>query len=443
VATLPRRLRDESTNEVFASSVITELNIRITMSHEHARVSTSFAHSCIRVPQLIAAVAAATTALSAQGVPTRALTAPDAQVGEPFTFIGALRELRDGRVIVADTRDKVLQLVDVARGTVSQIGREGSGPGEYGLPLTVLPAAGDSTIVYDMLNSRFLVILPNGKPGTTFMLEQATPTRSQDGPAITQTALRNPRAIDANGRLYFEGSPISFGPDGVPRQADSIPVIRHDRRSKRTDTVAWLRVSKDAASATSSGTSENRSVSVRIGSNKPFDARDSWSVFPDGRIAVARLANYHVDIITPGVARVSGPPVPFTPVRVGNAEKAEYRKLMARSPSLRMSITDNNGSRQSSVSTTPAPFDEPESWPAVKPAFANNRVFVRATGEVWVQRQVAASAMPLFDVFNSTGRLVQRVTLPRGHQLVGFGNGTVYTVRLDEDDLQYLQRFRG
>ena len=79
----------------------------------------------------------------------------------------------------------------------------------------------------------------------------------------------------------------------------------------------------------------------------------------------------------------------------------------------------------------------------MKPAFANNRVFVRANGEVWVQRQVAASAPPTFDVFNTTGRLVQRVTLPAGQVLVGFGNGTVYTVRLDEDDLQYLQRYRG
>jgi hypothetical protein len=165
-------------------------------------------------------------------------------------------------------------------------------------------------------------------------------------------------------------------------------------------------------------------------------------VFPDGRIVIARLANYHIDIITPRGPRVSGPPVPFTPVRVGNAEKDEYRKLIARVPSVRMSITDNNGSRQSSVSTAPAPFEEPEAWPTVKPAFANNRVFVRANGEIWVQRQVAATANPTFDVFNGTGRLVQQVTLPRGHQLVGFGNGTVYTVRLDEDDLQYLQRFR-
>jgi hypothetical protein len=70
-------------------------------------------------------------------------------------------------------------------------------------------------------------------------------------------------------------------------------------------------------------------------------------------------------------------------------------------------------------------------------------VYVRPNGEIWVQRHVSASDLPTFDVFSPTGRLTQRVTLPKGNRLVGFGNGTIYTVRIDEDDLQYLQRFRG
>jgi len=32
--------------------------------------------------------------------------------------------------------------------------------------------------------------------------------------------------------------------------------------------------------------------------------------------------------------------------------------------------------------------------------------------------------------------------LPKRSRLVGFGNGTVYTARFDEDDLQYLQKHR-
>jgi hypothetical protein len=37
---------------------------------------------------------------------------------------------------------------------------------------------------------------------------------------------------------------------------------------------------------------------------------------------------------------------------------------------------------------------------------------------------------------------VQRVVLPKRHRLLGFGNSAVYVARLDEDDLQYLQKYR-
>ena len=59
----------------------------------------------------------------------------------------------------------------------------------------------------------------------------------------------------------------------------------------------------------------------------------------------------------------------------------------------------------------------------------------------WVLRTRAAKdKIPTFDVFDASGRVVSRVALPQDTRLVGFGNGTVYLARSDEDDLQYLQR---
>ena len=83
-------------------------------------------------------VASATPAL-AQNVPTRTLSKPDAEYSEPFTQIAGVRELKDGRLIVIDPRDKTVQVVDMARGTATKLGREGSGPGEYGIPMRLLP----------------------------------------------------------------------------------------------------------------------------------------------------------------------------------------------------------------------------------------------------------------------------------------------------------------
>jgi hypothetical protein len=48
----------------------------------------------------------------------------------------------------------------------------------------------------------------------------------------------------------------------------------------------------------------------------------------------------------------------------------------------------------------------------------------------------------MIDVIDSTGQVVLKVVLPKGSKLVGFGEGTVYLVRIDADDLQYLQRYR-
>ena len=48
------------------------------------------------------------------------------------------------------------------------------------------------------------------------------------------------------------------------------------------------------------------------------------------------------------------------------------------------------------------------------------------------------------DVFSPAGKLTGTVALPKRTRIVGFGNGgAIYTIRSDEDELQYLQRFRG
>ena len=45
-------------------------------------------------------------------------------------------------------------------------------------------------------------------------------------------------------------------------------------------------------------------------------------------------------------------------------------------------------------------------------------------------------------VFDRTGALVKKITLSPNSRVVGFGNGMLYVVRTDEDDLQYLQRYK-
>jgi hypothetical protein len=71
-----------------------------------------------------------------------------------------------------------------------------------------------------------------------------------------------------------------------------------------------------------------------------------------------------------------------------------------------------------------------------------NSVLGTPDGEVWVLRtRPAGDKVPSYDVFDGSGNLVRQVTLSPNTRVIGFGKGTVYAVRSDEDDLQYLQMY--
>jgi hypothetical protein len=47
----------------------------------------------------------------------------------------------------------------------------------------------------------------------------------------------------------------------------------------------------------------------------------------------------------------------------------------------------------------------------------------------------------MYDVFDAKGQRVAQVQLPKGTRLAGFGKGSAYLIRLDADDLQYIQKY--
>lgn len=392
----------------------------------------------------LALLSALPLALSAQQ--PRTFPAPDKTFEEPFSQVGALRELSNGRILIADLRDKVLALVDLAAETSTKIGREGSGPAEYGIPMRLLTAPGDTTLLFDPLNQRYLVIAPDGKPTSTFRVETAAPAQGGDGPRLT-VGLTTPRAADARGRLYFESPGFAQGPDGAPRAADSAAITRYDRASRKMDTLTWVKLPKNNVRVSGSG----GNISMNIGGSNPLSERDEWAVFPDGRVAVVRAADYHVDWIMPNGTRQSSPAIKFTPIRVTDADKREEEALRNKNRQNQMMMTMENGPNgmQRSMRMGPGPNAPPleplTDWPATKPPFRQGQasVWARPSGDLWVRRLEPAGAKgTLYDVINAQGAVSFQVRIPDGIVLVGFGNGTIYTTKADEDDLLYLQRHR-
>jgi hypothetical protein len=452
---------------------------------------------------LVGAVSAAATMPA--GAQVRTLPAPDATYDEPFSSIpvGGVRELRNGKLVVADPRDKTLQMIDLAGGEALKIGREGSGPAEWGLPFRLFTAPNDSTYMFDPGNTRYFTILPDGKPGSTWRMAESGAQAAGDGPAgpvqivrpgATPPAGAQPpagqprtgqppagqppagqarpgqpsdgrrvvtgggptarlgaslafaRTSDAQGRLYYEAPAFSFGPNG-PTSADSTAIMRYDRVAQKADTIGHVKLAKN--NVQTSGGQGN--FSFRVGGANPLAARDEWAVFPDGRVAIVRAADYHIDWIMPNGSRVTGPAVRYTPIKMTAADIKEEEALRARANSgaLRMSVTaDGGGPQRTSVGVGGPSGPPPEpltDWPSVKPPFRPGQasVWARPNGELWVRRMEPAGANgTLYDVFNAQGGMSHQVRVADGLSIVGMGNGTIYTVKLDEDDLQYLQRHR-
>jgi hypothetical protein len=256
------------------------------------------------------------------------------------------------------------------------------------------------------------------------------------------------RAADDRGRLYYEQPGFSMSPDGRPQQSDSAAVLRYDRATKKTDTLAMVRLPKANTQVTGGG----GNVQVMMGVANPLAARDEWTVFPDGRVAIVRAEPFRVDWVMPNGTTRTGATIAYAPLRVTDADKKEEEALRLKrsSQGVRMMVTDGPEGRRTSASVgggggpqfTPPPITD---WPATKPPFRQGQasVWARPNGELWVRRLEPAGAKgALYDVINAQGAVTHQVRIDAGIELVGFGNGTVYTTRADEDDLLYLQRRR-
>ena len=141
------------------------------------------------------------------------LTKPDRNLAEPFSQITSVRELRNGRVVVVDAEEKLVQIADFTTGTVTRIGRNGSGPGQYAMPVGVVPMPGERTFVYDPMNQRFLELGPEG--AVRRLVTFASLVGLKSIPMMLMPA------ADAQGRLYFE----SINPAAMDG-ADSVAVLR-------------------------------------------------------------------------------------------------------------------------------------------------------------------------------------------------------------------------
>lgn len=374
----------------------------------------------------------------------RRLAAPEASFPDGFTTITGMRELPDGRVLVADSRERTLRAVDLRTGASTAVGREGAGPLEWGMPSRLYAMPGDSTMMSDFSNARYLIILPDGRPGPTFRIPESSP--AWNGSLV---------GVDLRGRLILTRAHV-VSTERMGSTTGVVYVIRYDRASSKVDTIAELAVPKGERS----GARSMPGGMLLSYTNLPFAASDavaSMMSLSHGRVAIVRAADYHMDWIDESGRRTAGPKAQPSAIRITAAEKEAFTKAQVRPGAIVVRGPIGGGAaapgassgggiaRGGAVALPPGSTlgNEEMTWPAVKPPVVANSVFLSTDGRVWAMRARAHDdSLHTYDLFDAAGRVAERVQLPARTRLVGFGKSTVYLARTDDDDLQILERYR-
>lgn len=350
---------------------------------------------------------------------------------ESFSVVSTVRELPDGRVLVADALGQVLVRLDLDAGAADTLGRVGEGPAEYRQPDAVWPLPGGKTLLVDLGNGRLTELSPELEFGDTrpYAVGEIGPGR--------ELVLAIPQAVDDRGRLYFR----SFGRMGAGGMAsDSAYILRLDLESEEVDSVGRIKLPGTTTRTTGSGNNQNTSVSPI-----PLSAADAWGVAGDGRVVIVRTGDYHVDWIGTDGDVVSGPAVAYQAVRIGRGKQEEWAHTRSETGGgLGISLEIVNNAMTMTASRGGASNDDDldqYDWPDVAPAFYGRPVPVDPAGRAWVRRHLDAGEAPQYDVFDGAGERRVVVHLPPERRVVGFGDGKVYVARMDEYGLQYLERY--
>jgi sugar lactone lactonase YvrE len=323
------------------------------------------------------------------------------QVSGALTNVSGAVELADGRVVISDMRGPAVWTVDPKTGALAKLGSPGAGPDQYVQPGGFYQGANGATLLLDRAQARVMLISPQGEFAGTYSVARKGVTSSSDED-------RDRQRLDARGFVYFaDRSASPPARDGEPR---SMPLLRMEPKTQAIDVIAQLRLPEAKSMDMGNGMTISRGV---VGS-----PGDGWGVTPDGRVAIVRGQPYRVDWITADGKLTQGTNVAFDPIPMTQADRdAHLASTAGKGPSVGM-VGGGGGGTPKGPETT---------FAATKAPFAPDDVVVSADAQVWVRRsRPHGAASVVVDVFDDRGARIDRLELPDGARIVGFGRGAVY-----------------
>lgn len=360
-------------------------------------------------------------ALGVAQAPKRLTLPPhDARFDQPFGRVTGIRELSDGRIVVGDPNDLGLVVADFRSQSTTPISRKGAGPNEYGVVARFFPIGGDSTLMPDLMQRRWL-ILAGDKIVTTVPPDNPT-VKAMQGLFL---------GADAAGHVMREFSNEAPVGQSVTGDRDSSYLVRYHRSTTRADTIAKLMRRPTASIRQTNAKGENTFVGVRA---LRLRVGEQYFAHPDGWIAVVRINPFRVDWRSPDGRWTLGAPLPIPVIRMTAREKSA-------------SLARTAASQAASRSSSPAPQLPPQmqtpddEWPEVMPPYIQGDLVFSPEGDVLIRRQPSADHPGVaYYAVDRRSRLLGVIELKSNERIVSAGTRWLYVVETDADDLNYIRR---
>lgn len=430
--------------------------------------------------------AAAATKVTLRQLPAAVATSTDS-IGS----IAAVRQLPNGNVLVNDQARRRVVLMDPAMKVIGLVADSTSSTNNaYGVrPGGMIAYRGDSTLFVEPAGLSMLVIDPAGK-----IIRTMAAPRANDVNFLVGGPLGNP-GFDSKGRLVYRT--MDFGMRGMrppqpgqpfvpPTPPDSSALVRFDLGTRKLDTVGFFKIPKSNVQMSQDANGGMR-VSVTV---NPLPVVDEWAVLSDGTVAFVRGQDYHVEFVDAAGVRTVADKIPYEWQRLTDDDKSRFldsakvamekqRAAMmasggqaaagtARSGLEAAAGLGGGGAPQIITMTREAPAGGPpgggttrmevggpggmqvqpinmvsaSELPDYKPVFGTGAIRADIDGRLWVRTipTKPTTGGAIYDVIDNSGKLVDRVQVPAGTTIAGFGAGGVVYLGMRDATGLHIQR---
>lgn len=396
----------------------------------------------------ICCFAPAMSVAQTRDIPIRQLSAANISTQLFSAFAVSIAELPDGRVLVRDNQNRRLMVFDttLANATVLADAEGSNGafyPAGRGFASPALAYRGDTILLADLNVPGFVSITPDGHIGAIVshpISDDLKVLAETDGASV---------GFDNRGRFIYRAqraAPKAGAPSSTSSR-DTVAIVRADLDKRSVDTIAHygIPLARSMSYAVDPATGKQL-VTETINPYPP--GPDAWAVLSTGTLGIVRGHDYHVDWIAPDGKQSSTNKMAFDWKPFTDADKLARTDSMKRivdslsqtkNPVYGRSLFVRRDAAGRVVGTDTvkntiryATFDQmPDYVPPIRSGAAN----ADRDGNLWILPTTSARAQGglLYDVVNEKDGLRERVQLPTGCMLTGFGRkGVVFLACLSE-----------